>query len=94
MEVLALKMLKVDYHSVVGSGNYWVTIVAQSQFVLIIFFIFLSMVRDLMTNCRHLILFLVVQKILASLKLTTVFTVTLNAFHKTPLKRSSNYNQA
>ena len=29
-----------------------------------------------MTNCRHLILFLVVQKILASLKLTTVFTVT------------------
>ena len=34
------------------------------------------MVRDLMTNCRHLILFLVVQKILASLKLTTVFTVT------------------
>ena len=28
-----------------------------------------------MTNCRHLILFLVVQKILASLKLTTVFTV-------------------
>ena len=34
------------------------------------------MVRDLMINCRHLILFLVVQKILASLKLTTVFTVT------------------
>ena len=34
------------------------------------------MVTDLMTNCRHLILFLVVQKILASLKLTTVFTVT------------------
>ena len=34
------------------------------------------MVRDLMKNCRHLILFLVVQKILASLKLTTVFTVT------------------
>ena len=33
------------------------------------------MVPDLMTNCRHLILFLV-QKILASLKLTTVFTVT------------------
>ena len=33
------------------------------------------MVRDLMTNCQHLILFLV-QKILASLKLTTVFTVT------------------
>ena len=29
-----------------------------------------------MTNCRHLILFLTVQKILASLKLTTVFTVT------------------
>ena len=34
------------------------------------------MVHDLMTNCPHLILFLVVQKILASLKLTTVFTVT------------------
>ena len=34
------------------------------------------MVRDHMTNCRHLILFLVVQKILASLKSTTVFTVT------------------
>ena len=34
------------------------------------------MVPDLMTNCRHLILFLVVPKILASLKLTTVFTVT------------------
>ena len=34
------------------------------------------MVHDFMTNCRHLILFLVVQKILASLKLTTVFTVT------------------
>ena len=30
MEVL--KVLKVDYHSVVGSGNYWVTFVAQSQF--------------------------------------------------------------
>ena len=29
-----------------------------------------------MTNCRHLILFLVVQKILAWLKWTTVFTVT------------------
>ena len=38
--------------------------------------VFWSMVRDLMTNCRRLILFLVVQKILASLKLTTVFTVT------------------
>ena len=34
------------------------------------------MVRDLMTNCRHLVLFPVVQKILASLKLTTVFTAT------------------
>ena len=34
------------------------------------------MVRDLMTNSRHLFLFLIVQKILASLKLTTVFTVT------------------
>ena len=33
MEVL--KVLKVDYHSVVGSGDYWVTFVAQSQFVLI-----------------------------------------------------------
>ena len=30
-----LKVLKVDYHSVVESGNYWVTFVAQSQFVLI-----------------------------------------------------------
>ena len=28
-----LKVLKMDYHSVVGSGNYWVTFVAQSQFV-------------------------------------------------------------
>ena len=37
---------------------------------------FWKMVRDHMTNCRHLILFLVVQKILASLKSTTVFTVT------------------
>ena len=34
------------------------------------------MVRDLMTNCQHLNFFLVVQKILPSLKLTTVFTVT------------------
>ena len=33
-----------------------------------------------MTNCRLLILFLVVQKILASLKLTTVFTVTTESF--------------
>ena len=33
MEVL--KVLKMDCHSVVGSGNYWVTFVAQSQFVLI-----------------------------------------------------------
>ena len=30
-----LKVLKMDCHSVVGSGNYWVTFVAQSQFVLI-----------------------------------------------------------
>ena len=33
MEVL--NVLKMDYHSKVGSGNYWVTFVAQSQFVLI-----------------------------------------------------------
>ena len=33
--VEVLKVLKVDYHSVVGSGNYWVTIVAQSQFLLV-----------------------------------------------------------
>ena len=33
MEVL--KVLKMDYHSVVGSGNYWVTFVAHSHFVLI-----------------------------------------------------------
>ena len=31
----ALKLLKMDYHSVIGSGNYLVTFVAQSQFVLI-----------------------------------------------------------
>ena len=42
--------------------------------------VFWLMVRDLMTNCRHLILFLVVQKILASLKLITVFTVTTEGF--------------
>ena len=30
-----LKVLQMDYHSVVGSGNYWVTFVAQSQFVLL-----------------------------------------------------------
>ena len=40
------------------------------------------MVRDLMTNCRHRFLFLVVQKILASLKLTTVFTVTTECISK------------
>ena len=33
--VEVLKVLKMDCHSVVGSGNYWVTFVAQSQFVLI-----------------------------------------------------------
>ena len=35
--VEVLKVLKMDCHSVVGSGtsNYWVTVVAQSQFVLI-----------------------------------------------------------
>ena len=33
--VEVLKVLKMDYHSVVGSGNYSVTFVAQSQFVLI-----------------------------------------------------------
>ena len=30
--VEVLKVVKVDYHSVVGSGNYWVAFVAQSQF--------------------------------------------------------------
>ena len=30
-----LTVLKMDYHGAVGSGNYWVTFVAQSQFVLI-----------------------------------------------------------
>ena len=38
------------------------------------------MVRDLMTNGWLLILFLVVQKKVASLKLTTVFTVTTESF--------------
>ena len=33
--VEVLKVLKMDYHGVVGSGNYLVTFVAQSQFVLI-----------------------------------------------------------
>ena len=33
--VEVLRVLKMDCHSVVGSGNYWVTFVAQSQFVLI-----------------------------------------------------------
>ena len=33
--VEALKVLKMAYHSVVGSGNYWVMFAAQSQFALI-----------------------------------------------------------
>ena len=30
--VEVLKVLKMDYHNVVGSGNFWVTFVAPSQF--------------------------------------------------------------
>ena len=52
---------------------------------------------SLITNCRHINLFLVVQKILASLKLITVFTVTTECigikrlWEKVPTTTRHNY---
>ena len=51
------------------------------------------MVRDLMTNCRHLILFLVVQKILAWLKWTTVFTATTECISQTGSEKTFQLQQ-